>query len=302
MAPTTVAADPTCEDGSLGGRRYILCTGGTDPAVDPAAEAKAEERLIVAFHGRGSSAEEMRRATELDRVAAAHGLAVVFPEAVDGGWGDDTFATPARPHGDEDVVAVDDLVAALRRDDRIADGPVVVAGFSNGGSMALRYASDRPDQVRGVVSVAGQLPRDPAVRPASRVPLLEVYGTADPIRPEATGIPEPPAREPGGPTPTLSTSDTVAAFVAAAGGEGSVEAVAAVEADPDPLDGTTLRTSRWRDESGDVAVLHLVVGGGHTWPSAVAPFAGGDRFGPTSRDLDTSTEAVTFALAAFASS
>jgi hypothetical protein len=54
-----------------------------------------------------------------------------------------------------------------------------------------------------VVSAAGQLPRDPAVAPTGRVPLLEVYGSADPLGPYGTGIPAPIARAPGDPTPPL---------------------------------------------------------------------------------------------------
>ena len=124
-----------------------------------------------------------------------------IPDALDRGWGDDTFTSPTRPVGDEDVAFLDALVRELRADPRIDDGPIGVVGFSNGASMALRYTSEHPDEVRAVVSVAGQLPRDPAIRPSGRVPLLEVYGTADPLRPYDSGIPETPGRGPGDPDP-----------------------------------------------------------------------------------------------------
>jgi polyhydroxybutyrate depolymerase len=278
---------PSCEDGELDGRRFILCTAGD----------AEDQPLIVALHGRGSSAEEMRAATELDGLAAAEGLAVVYPLALDGGWGDDTFTTPTRPAGDEDVVALDALIARARNDRRVDDvGPVALVGFSNGASMALRYAAERPDGVRAVVSVAGQLPRDPAVRPSARVPLLEVYGSADPIRSFMTGIPEPPDRRPGGPTPTLSTPDTVAAFVAV--GDGAVEEAHLGVTDPDTSDSTRLDVRRWTDGAGSLVELMTVVDGGHTWPSARALFTGSDGFGPTSRDLDATAAAIEFVLAA----
>jgi polyhydroxybutyrate depolymerase len=236
----------------------------------------------------------MRAGTELHRHAARAGLAVAYPEGLDNRWGDDTFPTPTRPNGDEDVAYLDALVRQLRADPRIDDGPVGVVGFSNGGSMALRYASERPDDVRAVVAVAGQLPRDEAVRPTGRVPLLAVYGDADPVRSYDAGIPATPGREPAGPTPTLSTRDSVATFVARAAG--TAEQEGPEEADPDPGDGTRLRTERWSDSEGALAVLHTVVGGGHTWPSAVVPFADGQDFGPTSRDLDASATAIDFIL------
>jgi polyhydroxybutyrate depolymerase len=273
-------AEPRCADGTLDGRGYIVCT-----AADPSGEG-----LVVALHGRGSSAAEMRAATELERDAAERGLAVVYPDALDGGWGDDTLVTPGRPAGDEDVMFLDTLIETLRSDPGMDDGPVGIVGFSNGASMALRYAGARPDEVRAVVSVAGQLPRDTAIRPTGRVPLLEIYGTADPVRPYDTGIPAPPIREPGAPTPTLPTPETIAAFVGPAHHEGPTAT------DPDPGDGTSVRTERWTDGEGTRAVLHTIVGGGHTWPSAHAPFTGSQNFGPVSRDLDASATAIAFVV------
>jgi polyhydroxybutyrate depolymerase len=273
-------AEPECADGESAGRRYVLCTAGQAP----------DQPLIVALHGRGSSADEMRATTALEVPAAASGMAVVFPESLDGRWGDDTVTTPTRPAGDEDMAFLDSLVDDLRSDPRIDDRPVAVVGFSNGGSMAMRYAAARPDQTVAVVAVAGQLPRDPAVRPTGRVPLLAVYGTADPVRPYATGIADDPQRTEGAPTPTLPTSESVAAFVDAAGGAPAHEGP--TPSDPAPDDETSLSTERWSDDDGTVAVLVSVVGGGHTWPSALTPPPGG--FGPVSGDLDASEAAVRF--------
>jgi polyhydroxybutyrate depolymerase len=264
-------------------RHFILCTAGD--ALD--------QPLVVALHGRGSSAAEMRTVTELDRDAAARGVAVVFPDALDGGWGDDTFRTPSRPSGDEDVVFLDDLIETLRSDRRVADQPVGVVGFSNGASMALRYAAQRPDIVRAVVSVAGQLPRDPSIRPTGPMSLLQVYGTGDPVRGYDSGVPDGPDRQPGQPTPTLSTPDTVAAFVTATR---TPEHEGPTETDPDPADGTRLRTERWTDDEGMVVVLRAIVDGGHTWPSAHAPMAGGAGYGVVSRDVDASADAIAFVL------
>lgn len=289
-APTTttaapVPAEPTCAEGDLDTRRYILCTAGDTP----------DQPLVVALHGRGSSAAEMQAGTELHQVAAAQGLAVVYADGLSRAWGDDTFPTPTRPAGDEDVVFLDDLVAALQADPRIGDGPVGVVGHSNGASMALRYAAQRPDAVRAVVAVAGQLPRDPAVQPTASVPVLVIYGTADPVRSYDAGIAETPGRQPGQPTPTLPTPDTVAAFVSVTGTTTEVVHDGPTETDPEPTDGTTVRTESWT--SGDTTVtLQAIVGGGHTWPSArgTAPRA---DFGVVSRDLDASSVAIEFVAA-----
>ena len=118
--PAPAAAEPMCADGALGERRYVLCTAGD----------QVDQSLVVALHGRGSSAAAMQAGTGLHELAAAEGLAVVYPESLDGRWGDDTFTSPARPAGDEDVVFLDALIHELRADHRIVDdGDVGVVGF-----------------------------------------------------------------------------------------------------------------------------------------------------------------------------
>jgi hypothetical protein len=124
------------------------------------------------------------------------------------------------------------------------------------------------------------------------VPLLEVYGTADAVNPFDTGVPETPGRGPRDPTPTLSTPGTLAAFVSTA--VGAVDHEGPEETDPDPADGTRIRTERWVDENGTVAVLRAVVDG-QTWPSARGEFSGGG-FGAISRDIDASVDAIAFVL------
>ena len=233
--------------------------------------------------------------TRLDELAVPYGLAVVYPNAARGRWGDDTFVTAERPTGDEDITYLDQLIDTLRADVRISDGPVAIVGFSNGASMAMRYGAQRPGEVYAVVSVAGQLPSDPAVRPRERIPLLQIYGTGDPLRSFDDGVAEPAARGPDGPTPTLSTPETVDAFLAAASGriDRTIE-----ESDNDATDSTTLRTERWTDDDGPVVVQHSIVGGGHRWPAAhVDPYLD-EPFGAPSREVDASAEAIDFVVAA----
>jgi polyhydroxybutyrate depolymerase len=249
--------------------------------------------LVVVLHGRGSTAAEMKAMTRLDELAASYGFAVVYPDAVGGRWGDDTFVTAERPTGDEDLTYLDQLIDTLRADVRISDGPVAIVGFSNGASMAMRYTAQRPGETYALVSVAGQLPRDPAVHPSERVPLLQIHGTGDPLRSFDDGVPEPAVRSADGPTPTLPTPATLNAFVTLASGplDHTVE-----ESDNDGTDSTTLRTERWADDEGTVLVQHTIVGGGHRWPSVhVDPYTD-QPFGAPSNDVDASAEAIEFVV------
>lgn len=279
------SAEPVCEDGELDERTYILCTAGEQP----------DQALVVALHGRGSSTERMQARTELDRYAAEEGRAVVYPGALDGGWGDDMFTTPSRPSGDEDVNFLDSLIDELRTDPRVGAQPVGLVGFSNGASMVLRYGSQRPDDVCAVVSVAGQLPRDETVHPSEPMPLLQIYGADDPVRSHDTGIAASGDRQPEDPTPTLSTSETVAAFVdvlAGAPDQSTEEQAPGDGVGQPPDDDTGVQTERWTGEDGTEVILHTITGGGHTWPSQ--PIAPPSDFGEVSYAIDASAEAVAF--------
>lgn len=118
-----------------------------------------------------------------------------------------------------------------------------------------------------------------------------VYGTGDPVRGYDTGIPGNPGRREGDPTPTLSTPDTVAAWVAAIPGAADRH-VGPEASDPVPGDGTTLRLDRWTGDDAEV-LLCSIVDGGHTWPGGPAH---DPDFGPVSSDLAVSDSALGFAL------
>lgn len=57
----------------------------------PAPAADGPRPLLVAFHGRGADAAELRAKTRLERAATARGMLVAFPEA--------SAAAGARAHG-----------------------------------------------------------------------------------------------------------------------------------------------------------------------------------------------------------
>ncbi len=284
-AVTEPGPEPSCTNEALAERTYLLCTAGDASA----------QGLVVALHGRGSSAEEFRAVTALDQQAAEHGLAVVFPDALDGGWGDDNFTTPGGPGGDAGRRLPRRphrrrAIRSARR--RGARRPCRLLERGKHGT-AVRRATPPTRRAPSSPS-SGSCRGDPAIRPTGRVPLLEVFGTADPLRPYGAGIPDAPDRQAGDPTPTLSTPETVAAFVATAGGAEDHEGPE--DSDANPTDGTRVRTERWIDRDGTIAVLETVVGGGHTWPSARSPFAGSENFGITSYDIDASAQAIAFLL------
>ncbi|MER7463112.1 PHB depolymerase family esterase [Streptomyces sp. NPDC097981] len=292
-APATTAsasATATASAGvSVASRERLAVDGGTREYLlrRPAAHGGAPRPLLIAFHGRGADAEHLRRQSGLDRAADERGMLLVYPEALGKAWGAGSAPTAQRPDPDSDVRFTEALVAELVRTGRADPHRVYVAGFSNGGSMALRMAAQRPDLVAGAVSVSGELPTGAAaVKPTGAVSTMIVYGAEDPVRPLA-GLPSPgpagPGEEPM--TPTMSARASAEAFATAGGAGGPVE-----EGKPG-YDSVT-----WPPGSAGAAVRLLVLhGAGHTWPgSAMPPPA---DFGAVSTALDASSTLLDFLAA-----
>jgi polyhydroxybutyrate depolymerase len=251
--------------------------------------------LLLVLHGKGGSAQEMERYTGLNAAADAAGVAVAYLQGRYDGWAAAPRPTALRPDPAADVdfarAVIDELV------DTAAVDPerVYVAGFSAGGAMALRLAAEHPGWFAAAASVAGQLPGPPApVRPTGPIPVLSIYGDADPLRPIG-GLADPPPATPGigqePPIATISTADTVAAFCRAGeAGELSREDLPAAA----PPDGTSVSRSTCANPETGLRVTSLVVhGGGHTWPGG--EFRTRARtVGVTSRQLSAATTVLDF--------
>ena len=177
------------------------CGGGTrlslvDPdgverraVVDrPAAPAAAGPRpLLVVLHaGLLSGASTRDELERLPAMARRAGVALAFPDAQGLFWNDGSLsrALPSvfSPAGD-DLAFLDALIAALVADGTADPAAVHLAGVSNGGMMALRYACARADRLASVAVFMATMPLEAErdCRPARPLPVLMVAGTADPV-------------------------------------------------------------------------------------------------------------------------
>ncbi|WP_217143798.1 PHB depolymerase family esterase [Streptomyces sp. AC627_RSS907] len=264
------------------------------------AAADGPRPLVIAFHGRGSDAAELREQSRLERAAGARGMLVAYPEGLANGWGAGTRATEQRPDPDLDVRFTEALIKHLVRTERADPERVYVAGFSNGGSMALRMAAQRPGLLAGAASVSGQLPTgDAAVKPTGSVPVMVVYGADDPVRPLA-GWPSPPPDPKEPIIPTLSARDSAEAFAVAGGAgepvtekkKGYDHTVWRLKDTPGPA--AAPGAPDGSGEAGPAGTVQLLVvhGAGHTWPgSSLTPPKG---FGPTSKALNATDTILGF--------
>ncbi|MGW1885693.1 alpha/beta hydrolase family esterase [Streptomyces sp. NPDC001970] len=136
-----------------GTREYLLHRPGTNGG--------GRKPLVIAFHGRGSTASGMRETSGLDKAAGARDMLIACPEGLRRGWGAGTAVTGQRPDPDADVRFTEALVDQLVRTGQADPERVYVVGFSNGGSMALRVAAQRPGLWREPPPSRANSPPDP---------------------------------------------------------------------------------------------------------------------------------------------
>lgn len=145
----------------------------------------------VLLHGRGSHMGDLQGL----RPGLPGGMALVTPQAPHPGapWGYGPGWAWYRYAGG-DRVAPDTLARSLEALDRFLDalpdllpvspGPILLGGFSQGGTTSLAYALTRPGRVAGVLNFSGFLVDDPSVpvTPASvgEIPVFWGHGVGDP--------------------------------------------------------------------------------------------------------------------------
>ncbi|MFI0975737.1 alpha/beta hydrolase family esterase [Streptomyces sp. NPDC021093] len=262
-------------------RSYLLHRPGGDKGDKP----DRPRPLLLAFHGRGETAEDMRERAHLDKAAGARGMLVAHLEAVRKMWSADTAPTAQRPDPNVDLRFAEQLISTLVRDGAADPKRVYAVGFSNGGSMALRLAAERPRTVAGAASVAGQLAAGSArTGPSGPVPVMIVYGADDRVRPMA-GVPNPPPPAPGQEpmTATVSTRASAEAFARAA------RAKPPVTEKRSGYDRTLWAPGTPGNAPVELLVMH---GAGHTWPGSTA--SPPPHFGRTSTSLNATNTVLDF--------
>jgi len=236
--------------------------------VAPAAVAEPH-RLVLMLHGAGGNADRIRRFTAfgLEQQAEAGDWVVAYPEGIDGTWNDCRKATPypARRLGVNDVGFLTALTNTLRARYGIAAADVFVAGFSNGGQMAIRLAVEQPGVIGGIVVVAAQLPAPEDSVCAARIPAIRsmwINGSEDPFIPPG-----------GGPSVGPDGSDLGAVLPLAATIRAFAEAGTAVTATPartlPEFDGdrsTRVVRSDWTAGGGVYLRQYVLHGSGHVVP------------------------------------
>lgn len=126
--------------GGAGSRDYRLYV--------PATTSGVPDGLVVMLHGCNQDPDDFAAGTDMNRLAAAHGLLVAYPGQsrranVSGCW--NWFDPNHQRRGDGEPAILAELTTALRDEFGIASGRVFVAGLSAGGAMAAVVAATYPE-------------------------------------------------------------------------------------------------------------------------------------------------------------
>ena len=162
--------------------------------------ADAPNASVIWLHGLGADGYDFVPVVPELRLPATLAIRFVFPHAsvrpvtVNGGyemraWYDITALTAA---GRDDAAGLDDSVAriaaliAAERSLGIPAARLVLAGFSQGGAVALHAALTHGEPLAGVIALSTYLPHAASLSarrsPASRaLPVLMCHGTEDPV-------------------------------------------------------------------------------------------------------------------------
>ena len=239
-------------------REYLL-------HLPPGASRDRPLPLVVIFHGYASSAQSMERITGMSDKADREGFIAVYPQAtgfIRTAWNAGFCCGNAYLEGVDDLQFFWDLIEVLKRNLRIDDSRIFVAGFSNGGMMAYYLAAQMPDVIAATAVVSATAGIRPVASPhvltipelSAPVPLIGFHGMNDRHIPYDGGEGK-------------RTRDVLAfipveqslGFWIRANGCGTNPAREAVK------DGAVMKASYTCYDHADV-VFYTIRDGGHAWP------------------------------------
>ena len=170
------------------------------------APASVATASVVWLHGLGADGNDFVPIVPELRLPAALALRFIFPHApvrpvtINNGmhmraWYDILDLTPGGPQdeaGIRDSAAILGRFVQRERDAGIAANRIVVAGFSQGGAIALHVALRHPERLAGVMALSTYLPLRTSLAaeasPANRnLPILMCHGQFDPVLPFKLG-------------------------------------------------------------------------------------------------------------------
>lgn len=149
--------------------------------------------LVLNLHGSGSTADEQRLLTAMNRTANADGFIVAYPQAaIVQGSGFD-WNVPGQPlvggrpvprSAPNDVAFLSQLISSLEGSYCVDAHRVYATGFSGGARMVSDLGCQLSGRLAAIAPVSG-LRFPSACHATHAVPVISFHGTADPVDPYA---------------------------------------------------------------------------------------------------------------------
>jgi phospholipase/carboxylesterase len=192
------------EDSAIGAR--LPAQSESDPEAVEVATGPQPTAAIIWLHGLGADGHDFEPLVPELSWPGAPALRYVFPHApvrpvtINGGmamraWYDIVSLTSGRDHDQRGIAASIELTTRLVDRERargIEAGRIVLAGFSQGGAIALQSALRYPERLAGLVALSTYLlldhRLDGEVSAANRgLPVFAGHGSMDPMVPMQLG-------------------------------------------------------------------------------------------------------------------
>lgn len=257
--------------------------------------------LVFHIHGSGVGGDDARdyMGWQLERLADAERFVIAYPE----GWQLEWNGCRSPGVSEADRRDLDDvgfhlaIIEQLVERHAIDRRRVYALGFSNGGQMVYRLASDAPGHFAAVASVIANVPvpdNSDCNAPAGPIPMLIMNGDADPIIPWEGGEASLFGFSARG--QIRSALDSAAHWRAV---NGIADDAPSVERRPDrdPDDGSWVERHEWGADTAAPVVLYRVHGGGHNFPGGIelgSPWLTGALAGRANGDVDGAQEVWRF--------
>ncbi len=220
--------------------------------------------VVLAFHGGGSNARQMRYFCGLNEKADAEGFIVVYPNGTGRTeqlltWNGGNCCGYAMHERVDDVDFVRKLLDDLEKEVNVDADRIYATGMSNGALMTYRLAAELSDRIAAIAPVAGPMGTGEC-HPQRAVPVLHFHGTEDKFAPFQGGRGERSLSQ----TEFYSVEHSINCWLKANGCQ--TEPVVAVE-EVKVEDGTNVTRKTWGGgRNGSEVVLVEIRGAGHTWP------------------------------------
>jgi polyhydroxybutyrate depolymerase len=236
--------------------------------VPPGYREEVPWPLVVVLHGAFSSGGQTETETGFSDLADTGRFLVAYPEGIGifgllQHWNAGHCCAKAADDGVDDVGFLAEVIATVRRKLSVDPGRIYMAGMSNGGMRAYRFAAERSGDLAAAAVVSGAIgstvdgnERWRAPKPERALPVIIFHGLADETIPAGGGT----GLAKGGTRSYRSVDNAIGFWAAANGCEGTGGTIISGN-------GKVRRTVLNGCSGGSAVESWLLEGWGHQWPT-----------------------------------